>query len=140
MDKNEPNPNRRLRGKLLTVAREMRHQPTPAEDLLWHSLRDYQIAGYKFRRQHPIDRFVVDFYCSEARLVIEVDGAVHRQQIEADMQRAQILTGLGCRVVRFTNIQVLESLDSVLCQIQAILTGTPSLKSGFDDFGEGVGG
>mgnify|MGYP001770978009 FL=1 len=63
--------------KLKPLARQMRREPTPAEDKLWQKLRHKQILGYKFRRQHTIDRFIVDFYCGEARLVVEVDGEVH---------------------------------------------------------------
>ena len=109
-------------------------------DLLWQRLRAFRLNGYKFRRQYSIDRFIVDFYCPGTGLIIEVDGEVHRQQVEADQEREQVLAGLGFRVIRFTNAQVLGQTDQVLQQILDALEGTPSLKSGFDDFGEGDGG
>ncbi|MQY72086.1 MAG: DUF559 domain-containing protein, partial [Dehalococcoidia bacterium] len=64
--------------KLKPLAREMRRAPTLAEEVLWQHLRNSQMGGFKFRRQHPIDRFIVDFYCFKIRLVIEVDGPVHQ--------------------------------------------------------------
>ena len=66
----------RIHPLILTHAREMRHPQTPAEASLWRALRNRQFK-YKFRRQHPIDRFIIDFYCAEAKLLIEVDGASH---------------------------------------------------------------
>ncbi len=66
-----------LWAKLKPLARQKRHDPTPAEEALWQRLRNRQIAGIKFRRQHTIDRFIVDFYSADANLVIEVDGPVH---------------------------------------------------------------
>jgi very-short-patch-repair endonuclease len=128
-----------LQGKLRTIARQMRHEPTPAENFLWQRLRGRRLCGYRFHRQYSIDRFIVDFYCPGAALIIEVDGEVHRQQVEADQERVQILKGLGYRVIRFTNTQVLKELDHVLWKIQDVLKGTPSPKSGFDDLGEGAG-
>jgi very-short-patch-repair endonuclease len=117
----------------------MRKEPTLAEDLLWQRLRAFRLCGH-FRRQHSIDRFIVDFYCPGTGLIIEVDGEVHRQQVEADQEREQVLAELGFRVIRFTNAQVLGQTDQVLQQIFDALAGTPSLKSCFDDFGEGDGG
>ncbi len=112
----------RLRGKLQTIARQMRHEPTPAENVLWQRLRDRQLCGHRFHRQHAIDRFIVDFVCLKMALVVEVDGEVHQKQIEADQERAQILTGLGYRVLRFTNDQVLQQTDQVLQQILKALS------------------
>ncbi len=122
MGKHYPRQEPRLRGKLRTAARQMRHEPTPAEDLLWQRLRGRQLAGQKFHRQHSIDRFIVDFFCASAALVIEVDGDVHRQQVEADQEREQLLTGLGFRVIRFTNVQVLDQTEEVLEEIQQALS------------------
>ncbi len=141
MGKHYPRQEPRLRGKLRTAARQMRHEPTPAEDLLWQRLRGRQLSGRKFHRQFSIDRFIVDFFSSSAALIIEVDGEVHRQQVEADKERQQILTALGFRVIRFTNAQVLDLTDQVLQEIRDALsanelrtsdtgatTGTPSPK------------
>jgi very-short-patch-repair endonuclease len=110
-----------LRGKLTVVAREMRHLPTPAEDLLWQHLRGRQLAGYKFHRQYSIDRFIVDFFCASAALIVEVDGSIHQQQAEADQERELILTSYGFRVLRFTNDQVIKQMDQVLQEILTAL-------------------
>ena len=101
MVKHYTHQDKELRGKLRSLARQMRRRPTPAEDLLWKRLRGCQLARFKFYRQHPIDRFIVDFYCPAAALVVEVDGDVHRQQVEADQEREQVLSELGFRVIRF---------------------------------------
>jgi len=130
------------------VARQMRHEPTSAEDFLWQRLRGRQLAGYKFHRQHPVDRFIADFYCAKSGLIIELDGKVHQQQTEADLERDQRLTELGFRVLHFSNAQIFEQTDQVLnliidalCQpFPTASKGTPSPKSGFGDFGEGEGG
>ena len=140
MVKHYPRQDKQLQGKLRTVAREMRHEPTPAEELLWQRLRARRLCGYRFHRQHCIDRFIVDFYCAQRGLIVEVDGEVHQRQVAADQEREQALTTLGFRVIRFPNAQVLEQTDQVLEQILDALEVTPSPKSGFDDFGEGAGG
>lgn len=113
--------NPRLRGKLRTIARQMRHEPTPAENLLWDRLRDRQLSGYKFHRQQLIDRFIVDFFCPSAALIVEVDGDIHQQQVEADHEREQLLASLGFRVIRFTNTEVLTQINQVLLQILEVL-------------------
>jgi very-short-patch-repair endonuclease len=92
----------------------MRHDPTPAEETLWECLRNRQIAGLKFRRQHGIDRFIADFYCADAQIIIEVDGAVHEYTPEEDAIRQEFLESLGFRVVRFTNDDVEQHLDAVV--------------------------
>ncbi len=99
------------------LAREMRTNPTPAENHLWQRIRKQQVLGFKFRRQYPIDRFIVDFYCTEARLVIEVDGGIHETQEEADQLRTELLESLGLRVLRFTNGEVLQYADAVVERI-----------------------
>ena len=99
----------------------MRCEPTPAEKLLWQKLRHKQILGFKFRRQQTIDRFIVDFYCNEARLVVEVDGKIHDYTQEEDAIRQEFLESLGLQVVRFRNEDVLERMDGVLQDIAAWL-------------------
>jgi very-short-patch-repair endonuclease len=94
-------------------AKELRQRMTPAEHILWERLRDCQLSGLKFRRQHPIGACIVDFYCAKARLVIELDGGIHRQQVEADANRSQALEGQGYRVLRFTNQRVGSDPESV---------------------------
>ena len=107
--------------KLKPLARQMRREPTPAENRLWQRLRGRQVLGFKFRRQHAIDRFIVDFYCAEARLIVEVDGPIHLYSREEDEIRQECLEGLGMQVLRFTNEQVADSLDVVLERIAVAL-------------------
>jgi very-short-patch-repair endonuclease len=109
----------RIYPPLLARAREMRHPQTPAEGKLWARLRNAQLGGYKFRRQHPIDRFIVDFYCAACRLVIEIDGDTHAEQVEYDAARTEWLIERGYRVVRFQNDDVHRRLEAVLEAILA---------------------
>jgi very-short-patch-repair endonuclease len=108
----------RIHPIILAHAREMRHPQTPAEATLWHALRNRQ-HSYKFRRQHPIDRFIVDFYCAEAKLLIEVDGPSHLEpdQQEYDKLRTEYLEELGYKVIRFTNEDVKLNIDGVIGEI-----------------------
>ncbi len=108
--------------KLKPLAREMRHRPTEAEAALWDMLRRHGINGLKFRRQHPIDRFIVDFYCPAVRLVVEVDGEIHQYTAEEDALRTEILEALGMRVLRFTNDDVLYRPDFVRTTILSAAT------------------
>ena len=108
----------RIHSLLLTHARELRHPQTPAEAALWRVLRNRQFA-YKFRRQHPIDRFIIDFYCAEAKLLIEVDGPSHLEpgQQEYDKVRTDYLEELGYKVIRFTNDEVKFNIEGVIGEI-----------------------
>ena len=101
----------------------MRCEPTPAEEKLWQKLRNKQLLGLKFRRQHSIERFIVDFYCGKVRLVVEVDGSIHDYTQEEDALRQAFLESLGLRVLRFSNAEVLDSVDRVLEVIAAYLQG-----------------
>jgi very-short-patch-repair endonuclease len=103
----------RIYPPILARARELRQPQTPAESKLWARLRNSQL-GFKFRRQHPIDRFIVDFYCAACRLVVEIDGDSHAQQIEYDAARTDWLNERGYRVIRFANRDVYQNLDAVL--------------------------
>jgi very-short-patch-repair endonuclease len=98
----------------------MRAQPTPAEEVLWGALQKKQVAGLRFRRQHPVGRFVLDFYCPSHRLVVEVDGEVHDGQQERDEARTTALERYGYRVLRFRNEEVLHDLPSVVQRIAAV--------------------
>ncbi len=104
----------RLYPPLLTAARELRQPQTPAEVKLWSRLRDRQLDGLKFRRQHPIDRFIIDFYCAEAKLCIEIDGDSHADQVDYDQARMAYLNERGYTVIRFTNREVFKQVDAVL--------------------------
>jgi very-short-patch-repair endonuclease len=102
-------------------ARMSRKQPTKAEEILWRSLRGSRFHGVKFRRQVPFDRFVVDFYCHAAKLVLELDGKQHEWFADYDAGRTRVLESRGVSVVRFTNVEVENDLDSVLARIRAAL-------------------
>jgi len=95
-------------------AKELRITQTPAESRLWSRIRDRQLNGRKWRRQQVIDNYIVDFYCPELRLVVEVDGDVHVFQEERDKMRQAYLENLGLRVIRFTNNDVMDNLEGVL--------------------------
>ena len=101
-------------------ARELRCDQTEAEAFLWRRLRRKSLCGLKFRRQHPIGRFIVDFYCAEAKLVVEVDGGVHADQTEYDALRTEMLTEQGYRVVRCCNEDVLTAIGKVLERIRLL--------------------
>jgi very-short-patch-repair endonuclease len=105
--------------ELVEQARRLRHDQTDAEEVLWQMLRDRQLHGIKFRRQTPMGRFILDFYCPAAKLVIELDGAVHDQQQERDEARTAALEARGLRVIRFRNEEVFQALPSVLERIVA---------------------
>lgn len=108
----------RIHPVILTHAREMRHPQTPAEATLWRALRNRH-TGFKFRRQHPIYRFIVDFYCAQAKLLIEIDGDSHLEPVqqEYDRLRTAYLEELGYRVIRFTNDDVRYNFDTVVAEI-----------------------
>jgi very-short-patch-repair endonuclease len=105
---------------IMANARALRARMTPAEKLLWVNLRNRKLGGLKFRRQHPIDRFIADFYCHEKRVVIEVDGGIHLKsdQLEYDQNRTVVLNDWGIEVIRFTNEEVLFSISKVLERIR----------------------
>ena len=108
---------RRLIPGVMLAAREHRKEPTPAEEQLWMALRDGQLGGFNFRRQHPVGAFILDFYCPRKKLCIEVDGAVHEGQRELDEARTEALGTLEIRVSRFRNEEVLHDLSSVLARV-----------------------
>ncbi|HLO91155.1 MAG TPA: endonuclease domain-containing protein [Lentimicrobium sp.] len=104
-------------------AKELRKIQTPAEALLWEALRSKQVNGMKFRRQHPIRSFIVDFYCHEAQLIIELDGSIHDQPevIERDNIRTAVFEELELKVIRFSNEEVLNDLNLVIYRIKQSL-------------------
>jgi very-short-patch-repair endonuclease len=112
----------RIHPVILAHAREMRHPQTPAEAALWRALRNRR-AGFKFRRQHPIYRFIIDFYCAKAKLLIEIDGQSHLEpdQVEYDKARAEYLEALGYKVIRFTNNDVKYNIHAVAGEILQIV-------------------
>ena len=100
-------------------AKELRWEMTPAETVLWERLQNKRLYGLKFRRQHPLHHFILDFYCHRHQLVVEVDGGIHCQQKEHDAARTEWLTQHGFMVIRFTNDQVFNNIEAVLSQIAA---------------------
>ncbi|HUU25256.1 MAG TPA: endonuclease domain-containing protein [Methyloceanibacter sp.] len=96
------------------LARRLRSEPTRAERKMWSQLRDRRFLGLKFKRQVPIDRFVVDFICVDANLIIEIDGGQHAERADADRERTRILESMGYLVLRFWNNDVLQNIDGVL--------------------------
>ena len=87
---------------------------TDVERLLWRRLRDRQLCGHKFRRQHPLGPYVLDFFCEAAKLAVELDGGQHAITEAKDAIRTQWLEAHGCRVLRFWNNEVLTNMDGVL--------------------------
>ena len=99
---------------LVVLARANRKNPTPAEYTMWSViLRRRQLAGFKFLRQKPIGDYIVDFYCAELCLVIEIDGDSHANQIDYDAQRTRFLNSLGLHVLRYSNRDVLDNLPGL---------------------------
>ncbi len=103
--------------ELKVKAEEMRAMPTETEKLLWEKLRNKQL-GIKFRQQHVINKFIVDFCSIKSALIIEVDGKIHINQKEADTERTRILEQEGYKVIRFTNKEILNNINKVLNKIK----------------------
>ena len=122
---------------LLELARELRKKQTSTEALLWQLLRDRRLLGFKFRQQHQFGHYVTDFYCREAGLAIECDGAVHElhEQWHHDRTRDAYLIGQGVRVLRIPKERILSDTESVLEEIAQYL---PSPKGRRGVGGEGL--
>ena len=105
----------------LTRVREARRDSTPAERHLWSRLRSRQLNGAKFRRQVWLGYFIADFFCAEAKLIIEIDGDTHANQLSYDQRRTDWLASEGFRVLRVTNHDVMQNLEGVLAHIAAHL-------------------
>jgi very-short-patch-repair endonuclease len=108
--------------------KELRGSLTPAEAFLWNHLKNRQLDGKKFRRQHSIGPYIVDFFCPECRVIVELDGAGHMTQLgaEADAQRSEFLKRFNVAVIRFENKRVFENIEAVLEEIRKHLGTTPS--------------
>lgn len=122
-DSYNDNLHRSAIGKLYEFGRDLRRTSTEAEKILWVQLRNRKLNGLKFRRQHPLDKFVADFYCHEKRLVVELDGTVHddKEVKEYDETRTYILNELGITVMRFRNGEVINDTQRVLSTIAEFL-------------------
>ena len=108
----------------ITRARELRRNSTDAETTLWQELRSRQLCGYRFKRQHPIGGFIVDFVCLDSRLVVELDGGQHAVSVVYDAARTAYLISRGFSVIRFWNNQVLAEMDGLKEAILLALTKT----------------
>jgi very-short-patch-repair endonuclease len=126
---------------MIEIARQFRKEPTKSEKILWQALRGKKLDGHKFRRQQPIGSFIVDFYNSPYRLVVEVDGSIHDTQVELDQARQEILEIIGLNVLRVNAEEVEKNLPSVLNKIRLKIS---DLKINTKQFpspivGEGLG-
>ena len=117
-------------------AKSLRREMTPAEKVLWKELKTNKLGGLHFRRQQIIDGLIVDFYCHQFALIVEVDGGIHELQKETDAERESHLIERGFRIIRFTNQEIFKDLPTVLKKLVEICTPTipPSLE------GRGSGG
>jgi very-short-patch-repair endonuclease len=106
---------------IMDHARILRKNMTHCETLLWERLKKKQIYGLHFRRQHPIERYIADFYCHEVKLVIEIDGEIHNQQEDYDDGRSAEMEKYDIKTIRFRNDEVETSIDEVIEKIQLIV-------------------
>ena len=106
--------------EIFRISKELRNNTTEAEKELWKHLKSKQIKGYHFRRQHPIHRFIADFFCYKCKLVIELDVRIHIEITvkERDIEREKIIKEFGIKVIRFSNEEIFNEIDKVLYQIQ----------------------
>lgn len=114
-----------MRGSNKLRARELRRSQTDAERMLWHHLRGRRLGGHKFRRQHSIGRFFVDFACIEQQIIVELDGGQHAGQLHYDDNRTRYLQRHGWHVVRFWDNDVLNQTEAVLESILNAMRTTP---------------
>lgn len=105
------------------ISKTLRKNQTEVEKLLWKELRNSNLKGYKFRRQYPIGRYIADFYCSSARLVIESDGKIHDgfEQKEYDLIREREIKSRQINIIRFSNEDVYNDINNVISKIQRAL-------------------
>jgi very-short-patch-repair endonuclease len=110
----------------LSNARELRQHSTDAERILWRFVRNRHLGGYRFRRQVSLGRYIVDFVCLRARLVVELDGGQHAERMSEDLERTLDLARAGFRVMRFWNDEVLQQTERVLeCILEALIQACP---------------
>ena len=110
---------------LVSLSRNLRKRQTDAENLLWRHLRGKQLEGFRFRRQHPIGRYIVDFVCLEKRLILEIDGGQHAIEKEKDIERDNWLKAEGYSTLRFWNNEVLTNLEGVFETIRLNILSNP---------------
>jgi very-short-patch-repair endonuclease len=112
--------------QIFRQAKQLRKRMTKAEEVLWEWLRDKKLDGYKFRRQHPMHRFILDFYCHSNCLIIELDGKIHNEKPEQiyDEARTKYLSECGMKVIRFKNEEVFNDIENVINKIRIALHST----------------
>ncbi|MDC8000256.1 endonuclease domain-containing protein [Aequorivita todarodis] len=112
--------------KIFAIARILRNKMTPAETKLWEHLKNNQMEGFKFRRQHPIHLFIADFYCHKLGLIIELDGEYHNEeeQMLKDKERTELLNFQNVSVIRFKNEEVENEIEKVLAEIKSFINNT----------------
>ena len=115
----------RLPKSMKMAAWKMRDAPTPAEDALWEALKMKKLGGYRFRRQHVMGPYIADFYCPQARLIIEADGVSHNGREREDETRDAWMTSLGLKILRFTNEEILWDFEVVKRKILSVLDCPP---------------
>ncbi len=124
--------------KLKARARKLRNHSTLAEVLLWNQLKGRQMLGYQFLRQKPLDQFIVDFFCYDLMLAIEIDGESHNIKITADQRRQKRLESLGIHFLRFTERDVRNNIEGVLQRIKAWIEEFEHKKSPLEGGQRGV--
>jgi very-short-patch-repair endonuclease len=105
----------------LEAARILRKNMTRYENILWEKLKGKKVCKLRFRRQHPIDFFIADFYCHEVKLVVEIDGPIHNNQSEYDDDRTAEMEKFGIKVIRFTNDEVEFDIEKVIETIEKLI-------------------
>jgi very-short-patch-repair endonuclease len=109
--------------QLKSKSRELRNNSTLAEILLWNELKCRKLLGYQFMRQKPIDKYIVDFYCSKLKMIIEIDGTSHYGQQERDKSRQETLEMLGLTFLRFDDLDIKFKMENVLVDIKKWIEG-----------------
>lgn len=112
----------RLQQKLSEIAKRFRKNPTKAEKIMWRYLKDKELFSEKFRRQHPLYQFIVDFYCHSKKLIIEIDGEIHQYTFVRDQARDKLFQDHGYHILRFTNEEVFFQIDQVLAKIHEAIS------------------
>ena len=108
---------------LKPFSQKLRNESTLTEILLWDKLKNKQLFGYKFLRQKPIENFIVDFFCKELMLAIEIDGSSHNEKVEQDLERQMKIESLGITFLRFQDKDVRKRMDDVLLTIEGWIQG-----------------
>ncbi len=107
---------------IIELARKMRMNLTIPEEILWNELKTKKMEGFRFRIQHPIHRYILDFYCHEKKFAVEIDGDVHKHRKDYDDYRDEYLKSAGITTLRFKNEDVINNIDYVLSEIRKYLT------------------